>query len=140
MKKDRWPTIEELKTTPVWELNKHKFEELLNQPVVKKRKHKFNANPCEVDGIKFPSEKEAKRYNTLLFLRKKGFIGQLQLQVPFELNGGGTHSLKYVADFIYIVTATGEKIVEDAKGFRTREYQKKKRLMKKVHNIEIKEV
>ena len=71
-------------------------------------------------------------------MEKAGAISDLKTQVPFELNPGGTHSLKYIADFVY--TENGKTIVCDAKGYKTREYKKKKRLMKQVHNIEIKEV
>jgi hypothetical protein len=105
-----------------------------------KRKSKYGNNKKEVDGIVFASEKEAMRYGELKIMLKAGIIGLLELQVPYELNPGGTHSLKYIADFVYIIRATGEKIVEDAKGHRTREYIKKRRLMKKVHGIEIQEV
>jgi hypothetical protein len=70
-------------------------------------------------------------------LLKAGEIGLLKRQVEYELNPGGTHSLKYYSDFEYIITATGDHIVEDVKGFRTREYLKKRRLMKKVHGIDI---
>ena len=105
-----------------------------------KKRSKYGNNKKEVDGIVFDSEKEAKRYGELKLMLKAGIIGLLELQVPYELNPGGTHSLKYIADFVYIIHATGEKVVEDAKGHRTREYLKKRRLMKKVHNITIKEV
>jgi len=90
-----------------------------------------------VDGIIFDSEKEANRYRELSFLLKAGVIGLLERQVEFELNEGGTHSLKYIADFVYLRADTGEKVVEDCKGFRTKEYRKKKRLMREVHNIQI---
>jgi hypothetical protein len=109
------------------------------QPKEKKRS-KYGSKETEVDGIKFDSQKEAHRYGQLKLMLKAGIIGLLELQVPFELNTGGTHSLKYIADFVYIISATGEKVVEDAKGHRTREYIKKRRLMKKVHGIEIQEV
>jgi hypothetical protein len=59
------------------------------------------------------------------------------MQVPYELNEGGTFSYKYVADFVYTDTHTGDTIIEDVKGFRTREYLKKKKLMKKVYEIDI---
>jgi hypothetical protein len=55
--------------------------------------------------------------------------------VEFELNPGGTHSLIYRADFVY--KRNGEMVVNDVKGYRTKVYLKKKRLMKSVHNIEI---
>lgn len=104
-----------------------------------KKKSKYGANKKEVDGIRFDSEKEAKRYQELKLLQKAGVIGLLELQVPYELNEGGTHSLRYIADFVYMVSETGEKVVEDAKGFRTKEYKKKRRLMKKIYGIKIKE-
>lgn len=105
-----------------------------------KKKSKYGASKKEVDGIVFASEKEAKRYQALKLLQKAGVIGLLELQVPYELNPGGTHSFRYIADFVYVISQTGEKVVEDAKGFRTREYRKKRRLMKAVHGISIKEV
>lgn len=106
--------------------------------IKKVKKHKYSSKKTVVDDIEFASIKEAKRYKELKLLLKAGEIGMLRLQVPFEVNPGGTHSLKYVADFCYI-TREGEHITEDCKGFRTREYLKKKKLMKKVHKIEIKE-
>jgi hypothetical protein len=106
----------------------------------KKKRSKYGANKKEVDEIIFDSEKEAKRYGQLKMLLKAGHIAFLELQVPFELNEGGTHSLQYIADFTYTVSATGEKVIEDAKGYRTKEYRKKRRLMLKVHGIKIKEV
>ncbi len=100
---------------------------------------KYGNKKVEWNGMLFDSTKEYKRYRQLLILLKKGLIGQLQRQVPYELNEGGTHSLKYVADFVYIDAKTGKEIVEDSKGYRTQEYKKRRRLMKKVHNITIKE-
>lgn len=106
----------------------------------KAKKSKYSNEATVVDGIRFDSVKEAKRYRVLLLLQKSGAIGQLRLQVPYELNEGGTHSYKYIADFVYMDATSGETIVEDAKGFRTREYKKKRKLMKKLHGIVIKEV
>lgn len=105
-----------------------------------KKKAKYRNNKVVVDGIEFDSEKEAARYGVLKLRLKAGDIGMLQLQVPYELNPGGTHSLEYIADFVYIETETGKTIVEDVKGYRTKEYKKKRRLMKKVHKIIIKEI
>ena len=105
----------------------------------KSKRAKYSNDKVEYDGHLFDSKKEYKRYRELLLLLKAGKIGYLNLQVPYELNEGGTHSLKYVADFVYTDAVTGEKVVEDTKGFRTAVYKKKRRLMKKVHNIIIKE-
>ena len=70
---------------------------------------------------------------------KAGEIAFLARQVEYELNTGGSHSLRYIADFQYTDVRTGKVIVEDTKGFKTRDYLRKKKLMKKVHGIEIKE-
>lgn len=107
--------------------------------IAKKRQKvsKYRNKKTEVDGIVFDSAKEATRYKELLLLLKAGGIGHLELQVPFELNERGSHSLKYVADFVYIDAKTGQKIVEGTKGHRTREYLKKRRLMKQINGISI---
>lgn len=101
---------------------------------------KYRNKKTEVNGIVFDSAKEAKRYKELLILLKAGEIGFLEQQVPYELNTGGTHSVVYICDFKYMNAKTGETIIEDTKGFRTKEYLKKRRLMKKVHGIVIKEI
>lgn len=135
-------TLSDLKRSKVAHLNQKVFEEAekpAKKPVKKNGRSKYGNKKTVVNGITFDSEREAKRYSKLLFLLKKGFIGMLRLQVEYELNTGGTHSLKYIADFVYIVVETGETIVEDCKGHRTQEYIKKRRLMKKVHGITIKE-
>lgn len=127
-------TIKDIQNSAVGHLNKH----LLEEKEVKKSK--YRNTKTEVNGIKFDSKKEADYYKKLLILLKAGKIGFLELQVPFELNKGGSHSLKYVADFVWVDTETGEKVVCDAKGFRTREYIKKRKLMYKIYQIKIKEV
>jgi hypothetical protein len=104
------------------------------------KKSKYSNQKTDVNGITLASKKEAKRYKELNLLLKAGKIGMLARQVEYELNVGGSHSLKYLADFVYIDRETGETIVEDTKGFKTRDYKRKRRLMKKLFNIEIKEL
>ena len=41
------------------------------------------AKKCQVDGIKFDSLKEARRYQELRLLERAGKIADLRLQVPF---------------------------------------------------------
>lgn len=125
-------TIDDIKKSACFPRNQHLF-------VKKIKKSKFGNKKKEVDGLIFDSQKEAKRYSELKLLLKAGEIGLLELQVDFELNEGGTHSLKYIADFVYLDARTGEKIVEDCKGYRTSIYKKKRRLMKKIYGITIKE-
>lgn len=127
-------SIDDLKKSKVAGINQHLLEEKKE-----KKKSKYGNKKTEVDGIKFDSIREAKRYKVLKLLQKVGKIAFLRLQVEYELNEGGTHSLVYIADFVYVETETGKEIVEDAKGMRTAVYRKKCRLMKKIYGITIKE-
>jgi len=110
------------------------------EPEKKSGRAKYGNNKVEWQGLKFDSTKEYLRYRELLLLLKHGVIGQLRRQVPYELNEGGTHSYKYVADHVYMMADTGETIVEDVKGHLTVVYKKKRKLMKKLFNITILEV
>jgi len=130
--------LAQLKASKVADINRQLFEELEGLP--KKKRSKYGNTETEVDGEKFDSKKEAEYYKTLLLRQKAGEIGLIKRQVDYELNEGGTHSLIYRADFVYMIMATGETEVADTKGFLTREYKKKRRLMKKVHGIIIKEI
>lgn len=53
---------------------------------------------------------------------------------------GYPRPLEYRADFSYVEADTGKGVVMDAKGFRTKEYIIKKRLMKQLLGIEVTEV
>lgn len=128
----RWPTLDELKRSACAPLNPELLKTGKPEPV---KKSKYGNSKKEVDGIIFDSEREARRYGKLKIKLKAGLIGLFRRQVEYELNPGGTHSLKFIADFVYRDSVTGEEIVEDCKGWRTREYIKKRRLMKKVHGI-----
>lgn len=95
-----------------------------------------------MDGIKFDSEKEAKRYGELKILSKIGEIGLLELQVPFLLieENETERKCEYIADFVYWDIKTGEKIIEDVKSEATRKlstYIMKRKLMKDKYGIEI---
>jgi hypothetical protein len=106
-----------------------------SMPGTVKKRSKYGAEKVEIDGKIFDSKRESKRYCQLRYLEMTGEITDLLLQVEFELNPGGTHSLIYRADFVY--KRNGEVIVEDSKGFKTREYKRKRALMLEVHKITI---
>lgn len=97
------------------------------------RKHKFNARPVVVDGTRFASKREAKRYGELKLLQQVKAISGLRMQVRYQI----VIETVYVADFVYFDEAKLCEIVEDVKGYRTREYKRKKRLMGKQHGIQI---
>lgn len=122
---------------------------------------KYGNKRCTVNGIVFDSIHEADRYKELLMLEKAGKIKDLRLQVVYELIPAqyetferysdktgkrlkdGTRCLEkacsYAADFVYL-NQSGELVVEDAKGHKTKEYRIKKKLMLHVHGIRIHEV
>lgn len=106
-------------------------------------RNKYNAKKTEIDGFRFDSAKEAKRYAKLRALEDAGKIQGLRLQVPFELlpsfecDGVKYRGMRYVADFVYY--RDGKVVVEDCKGFKTAEYKLKKKLMAYINHVNIKE-
>ena len=106
---------------------------------------KYRAKKTEIDGIKFDSKKEAKRYIALRELEKQGNIGKLILQPRFLLqegfrkNGKAYRKIEYVADFMY--EQDGKLIIEDVKGIKTDVYKLKQKLFeKKYQDLTIKEI
>ena len=121
----------------------------------------YNIKTRTSDGLVFDSTKEARRWEQLLLLQKAGKIISLQRQVKYELIPAQYETyeryskkgnklkdghrlierkVEYVADFTYTDTETGQNVVEDAKGIRTKDYILKRKLMLLVHGIRIKEV
>jgi hypothetical protein len=85
---------------------------------------------------------EAKRCNELHLMQRGELIHDLQAhpQPRFDLTVNDVHICDYLADFSYVDTESGEKVVEDVKGHRTEVYRLKRRLMLACHGIEITEV
>lgn len=102
---------------------------------------KYHNTKAEYKGMIFDSKRELKRYQELELLEKAYVISGLQRQVSFELvpKCGSNRAAHYLADFLY-TDEHGERVVEDAKGMRTRDYILKKKLMLWRHGIEVKEV
>lgn len=109
-----------------------------------KKRAKYRNVKTEVDGLKFDSKKEAKRWIELKQLLDAGRISNLMRQVMFQLvpqvvlDGRKQQPVKYVADFQYQL---GDQIiVEDVKGFKTPEYRMKRKMMKAFLGIEVQEI
>ena len=118
--------------------------------------NKYHSKKTTVNGIEFDSRKESRRYQDLLLLERAGVITDLQRQVEFVLiptqreadiigvRGGVKKgkvielAVKYVADFVY--KENNKTVVEDTKGFKTKDYIIKRKLMLYVHGIRIKEI
>jgi len=118
------------------------FEALIGE----KKKHKYNAQSIEIDGHKFPSLKEGNRYCELKLMLRAGEIQDLALQPRFTLeqgrrlgNGKWLRKREYIGDFGY--WERDKHIVEDTKGYRTREYiHKIKEAQDKYPEIEFREI
>mgnify|MGYP001593743848 FL=1 len=98
---------------------------------------KFGSIRTLVEGITFASRKEASRYQLLRLLEKAGRISKLELQPRYELKVNGFLVTTYVADFRYV--EAGNAVVEDVKGMRTPVYNIKKKLIRAILGIEIRE-
>lgn len=103
------------------------------------RRSKYAAVRTEVNGRVFASKKEAKRYSELLLLERAGEITNLTCQVEYPLCVHGHPICKYVADFVYR-DKNGCEVTEDVKGFRTREYKLKAKLVRAIYGFTIKEL
>lgn len=102
------------------------------------RRRKFGNEPVVVDGHRFASKREARRYAELRLLERKGAISDLQLQPRFPITVNGLTICRYFADFSYM--RDGQTVVEDAKGVKTPVYKLKKKLLKAVCGLEVVEV
>ena len=95
--------------------------------------NKYHAKKTWMKGRVYDSKKEANRAFELELLAKYGKIQNLQKQVPFVLqegfvdrDGHKVRPIEYVCDFVY--EENGQKIAEDSKGFRTKEFILKKKM------------
>jgi hypothetical protein len=91
----------------------------------RRRQNKYGARRTTVDGIRFDSAKEAKRYSELLLLEKAGAISKLEIQPTIKLTIAGVpivyrsgRHARYRADFRYI--ENGTMVVEDTKSPATK--------------------
>ena len=116
---------------------------------------KYRNEPTIVDGFRFDSKREAKRWGELRLLEQAGEIQDLERQVRMPLIVNMELIGHYVADFRYRVweddlpdpfasdPGTPRVLVvkvEDVKGVKTPVYQLKKKIIKAQYGIEIKEI
>ena len=125
--------------------------------------NKYKAKPMKcMQGHIHDSKHEAMRCNELSLLQRAGEIRDLQQQVKYVLiptqretstelfkrgaNKGQSKPGKiiekecaYYADFDYY-TKSGEHVVEDTKGVKTKDYIIKRKLMAWLYNIRIQEL
>ena len=121
--------------------------------------NKYHNHKIVRDGEKYDSKKELRRYEELRIMQTAGMIHGLQRQKKFLLipaqrepdtigkRGGRKkgkvieHECSYIADFVYY-DKNGKMVVEDVKSSatRTKDYIIKRKLMRYIHGIQIKEI
>lgn len=119
---------------------------------------KYGNKKIVYNGETFDSKKEYNRWLELKLLERSGKITDLKRQVKYVLipaqrepdiigKRGGRKPGKlienecaYIADFVYWDNELDKQVVEDTKGFRTKDYIIKRKLMLHTHGIRIVEV
>lgn len=109
---------------------------------LEKPKSKYRNIPTVVDGVRFSSRAEAKRWDELRMLEKAGEIAELHRQVAFPLYAQGDSKVgDYVADFVYWLPAPAgfapSQVIEDVKGIRTALFDWKARHFKAQYQKDI---
>jgi hypothetical protein len=121
---------------------------------------KYHSKKVVVNGETFDSRKEYRRFCELSLLERAGAITNLQRQVEFLLIPAQWETVErysdktgnrlkdgrrcverecsYIADFVYF--KDGQKVVEDTKGVKTKDYIIKRKLMLRIHGVRIQEV
>jgi hypothetical protein len=95
-----------------------------------------------VDGIKFDSKAEARRYGELKLLERAGEIRALGLHPKFIFELNGVRIGSYKADFQYLLRHSEQLIVEDVKSpaSKTQMYRLRKNMMQAFHGVLVREV
>lgn len=107
------------------------------------KQSKYRNVKCEVDGITFDSKREGRRYIQLKRMELAGLINNLEVnanlspKIEFVFERDGVKFGSYQPDFRYY--ENGREIIEDAKGKKTKAYINKRRLMKEMYGISIRE-
>lgn len=116
---------------------------------------KYHSTKIVTEEGTFDSKREYKRWLVLKDMERLGLISSLKRQVSYELiptqkldaprynkktkkYQRSEISVRYIADFVY--EEDGKTVIEDAKGMQTDTYKIKRKLMKFIHGIEIREV
>lgn len=105
-----------------------------------KRRSKYRNKPTTVNGRRFASKREAARYSELLLLERDGQIASLRCQPRYVFWVNGVRIGHYTADFVYWDCEAQTYVVEDAKGYRVRDWSRTKKLMRACFGVEVREV
>lgn len=101
-------------------------------------RRKYRNKPTTVDGIRFDSKHEARRFQVLQLMQKTGEVRWFTRQVPFWLEGG----VKFVVDWLVVYADERGVQLEDtkSKGTMTQVYINKKKQLRARYGLEVSEV
>jgi len=105
-----------------------------------RRRNKYGNKKAVVGGIKYDSKKESKNGAALKERLRKGEIRDLEFQKTIRLEVNGYLVCKYIADAVYYENDV--YVIEDTKSAFTAKlpvYRIKKKLVKAIYGIDIKE-
>ena len=108
-----------------------------------KKRPKYNNKKIKAEGYTFDSGQEYERYLELKLLARAGQICELEVHPEFILVPGVTtdkekHApIKYIGDFGYKLRRNGKYVVEDVKGYETKEFKIKKKLFRVKYGFDI---
>ena len=110
------------------QITSNQYKAILN----KNKPNKYNAKKTIVDGIKFPSKKEAEYYSFLKTSKENGIVKLFLRQTPFHLPG----NVKYLLDFLVFYN-DGRILFIDVKGKDTPISNLKRKQVTDLYGIEI---
>ena len=102
----------------------------MKNPYEGTHRHKFHAVPVKTDGIQFASKKEAAYYKELKLRQAVGDIVFFLRQVPFHLPG----NIVYRCDF-QVFEKDGTVRFIDVKGYETKEFKTKKKIVESIYPV-----
>ena len=100
-------------------------------------KHKYHAQPTTVDNIRYGSKKEATYAGQLKILKQNGDILFFIRQVPFHLPGNIIYRLDFMEFWAPKDENPGDIKFVEIKGFETKEWKIKKKLVESLYPITI---
>ena len=111
-----------------------------------KTENKYHNKWVIIDGLKFQSEKEGKRWQELKLMERAGKIKGLARQLRIEIVPKTKlyRAVTYIPDFVYFDNSIGKTVYEDVKGMRSGAayelFKVKQKILYWRYGIEVKEV
>lgn len=101
------------------------------------KRSKYGAKRTLLDGILFDSKAEACFYAFLKQREKANEVSDIKRQHKYDLMVNGVLIASYIADFVFFDRKVKAYRVVDVKGFVTRDFRLKAKLMKACFGIEV---